>query len=357
MMIVRTGARPISVRNVSFVALAFAVATAAAAPPASCPGPTTIGGLPGARFADGSFGVKGPLAVNPDGAKASYTVGDHGFTYISNGMDRWNPKVSCLASGSNCSSLFLQAEKGAFAPGTPEFCVYAIEVEALAPGGQTVACGGGKKVIGNGKGRPRVGQDQLDTIEGGKTRYYASMTHLNQLVDGMVRSIDSATVPAIVVPTSSPDLLGRVVYVTFEGRSTVAVAGDTGPRFGEGSIALHELLRYGSLQTPQKIGPISIANRCGDAEKSLKAPYESRPDKGKGDLCNRPGARLGPADVRAYTGIDAGVTMVLLGKARLPMKSIVSQVPVTVDALRKAATDAGYTDESMQRTAACLSGS
>lgn len=237
----------------ALMALALSVASQTGAQP-SCPAGTSIGGLPGARFADGSFGVIGPLAVNPDGAKASYTVGDHGITYVANGMDRWNPKLSCQSSGAGCGTLFREAEKRDFGPGTAEFCVYAIEVEPIAPATATVDCGEGKRVIGNGKGRPRKGADQLEMIDGGKTSYYQSMTHLNQLVDGTVRSIDSATVPAIVVPSGSADLLRPVVYVTYQGRATLAAVGDTGRRFGEGSVALHELLRYGALPAGQRAG-------------------------------------------------------------------------------------------------------
>ncbi|KGS49964.1 fungal chitosanase of glycosyl hydrolase group 75 family protein [Burkholderia pseudomallei MSHR5613] len=335
------------------VALGVFARTTGAAPAVTCPGPTTIGGLPGARFHDGSFGVKGPLAVNPDGAKASYTRGDHGFTYVSNGMDLFNPKASCQSRGSDCSKKFREAEARGFGQGTPEFCVYAIEVEPIPPKTATIDCGNGKKVIGNGKGRPRVGEDQLDTVDGGKTSYYVSMTRLNQLLGGKVRPIDSAMVPSIVVPTGEPNLVGRVVYVAYQGRDTLAVAGDTGPRFGEGSIALHEMLRYGGLQTPPKIGPISLSCRCGEEERALKPPFEARPDF-RGDRCAQGVGQRGAADIRAYAGIDNGVTMVVLGKASLPMKSAVSQVPVTLDALREAADKAGYTDASLKAMASCL---
>ncbi|WP_423391980.1 hypothetical protein [Burkholderia sp. LMG 21824] len=341
-------------RIAGIVALGFSVRATIAVPAATCPGPAMIGGLPGARFQDGSFGVNGPLAVNPDGAKASYTKGDHGFTYISNGMDLFNPKASCQSRGSDCGRKFREAETHGFGPGTPEFCVYAIDVEPIPPKTATIDCGNGKKVIGNGKGRPRVGEDQLDTVDGGKTSYYVSMTRLNQLLDGKARPIDSAIVPSIVVPTGESDLVGRIVYVAYQGRSTLAVAGDTGPRFGEGSIALHEMLRYGDLQTPPKIGPISLSSRCGEDERALKPPFESRPDL-RGDQCTQGVvSQRGGADIRAYAGIDSGVTMVVLGKASLPMKSAVSQVPVTLDALKEAANKAGYTDASLKAMASCL---
>ncbi|WP_152602977.1 hypothetical protein [Caballeronia sordidicola] len=320
---------------------------------APCPASTDIGGLPGMKFEDGSVGVVGPLAVNPDGTKASYTVGDHGYTYISNGMDQWNPKVSCLSENSNCGEKFREAEKGAFGPGTPEFCVYAIEVEPFSPNAKLVACGKGKNVIGNGKGRPRVGKELLDTVGGGTTNYYVSMTHLNQLVDGATQYIDSAAVPSIVVPTVKSELLGQVVYATYRGKSTFAIVADTGPSFGEGSIALHQYLHYGELRAAPKIGPIGLKDRCGPDESGLEVPFNSAPDM-HGDLCSEKGKRKGAADIRAYTGIRGGVTMIVLGKAKLPMKGIVAQVPVTVEALEKAASKAGYTEASLQSMASCL---
>ena len=65
------------------------------------------------------------LAVNPDGAVQSYTVGDHGFTYISNGLNLWEHgrQVACSTkeNGSHCRSAFQQAEARGFTAGTAEF--------------------------------------------------------------------------------------------------------------------------------------------------------------------------------------------------------------------------------------------
>jgi hypothetical protein len=323
------------------------------AAPASCPASMDVGGLPGMKFADGSFGVVGPLAVNPDGTKASYTKGDHGFTYISNGMNRWNPEVSCLKKDSRCGDLFREAENGSFGPGTPEFCVYAIEVEPIPLSAKPTECGDGRRVIGNGKGRPRVGKDQLDTVGGGTTNYYVSMTHLNQPSDGATPYIDSATIPSIVVPKQNSELLGRVAYAAYQGKWTFAVVADTGPSFGEGSIALHQFLHYGELRNVPKIGPISLKDRCGPDETGLEDPFKSYPDI-SGDLCSAKGRRQGAADIRAYKGISGGVTMIVLAKATLPMRGIVAQVPVTIDALEKAASEAGYSEASLQAMASCL---
>ena len=80
-------------------------------------------------FADGSIAVRARLAVNPDGATASYTVGDGGFTYIANGLDRWQGGATRSCQSGGCRADFLQTERQGFGPGSPAFCVYALEVE------------------------------------------------------------------------------------------------------------------------------------------------------------------------------------------------------------------------------------
>lgn len=335
---------------------AVAVSIGSMAWAAPCPSKTSIGGFPGMRFEDESFAFRSPLNVNPDGAKASYTVGDHGYTYISNGMNRRSGSgwASCVNENKLCSSQFKEAEDKAFGPGSPEFCAFALEVEPIPPQTSTQECGDGRKIIGNGKGRPILGPDQLGTVEGGKTSYYKSMTHLNQQIDKKRLSVDSMIVPMIVVPASKKEMLGRIAYVTFQGKSTLAVVGDTGPDLGEGSIALHELLVYGALQDPPPIGPIKLADRCGPVEMKVKQPYAIRPDT-KDDLC-KPGRKMqGAADIRGYGTIPGGVVTVVLGKARLPMlSSTLSKDAITLSSIKKASDDAGYTAETLDRMAQCL---
>src|SRR5689334_19105861 len=69
------------------------------------------------NFPDGSIAMRTPLAVNPDGAAASYVPGDHGYTYIANGVNlrEHGTKVSCSgANGSRCRTAWVKAEAGAF---------------------------------------------------------------------------------------------------------------------------------------------------------------------------------------------------------------------------------------------------
>ena len=77
-------------------AILLACGHAAVGAAESCGTPGTIRGKAGDHFvdlktrvfADGSIAVRAPLAVNPDGGPGSYTMGDHGFTYIANGLAR-----------------------------------------------------------------------------------------------------------------------------------------------------------------------------------------------------------------------------------------------------------------------------
>ena len=96
-------------------------------------------------FPDGSVAVRARLAVNPDGGLHSYTVGDHGFTYIANGLSRWR-NGSGTKCDSGCMAEFRAAESAGFGPGTATFCVYAVEVDPF-PGGSLVSCGDGRRVI------------------------------------------------------------------------------------------------------------------------------------------------------------------------------------------------------------------
>ena len=318
-----------------------------------CPAKSLVNGTLVAEFPDHSVALRGGLNVNPDGARASYTVGNHGFTYIANGLDLWEGGVrrACKnkANTALCNTRFDEAERRDFAAGTAEFCVFAMEVEPLTPGGPLTACKRGK-VAGNGKGRLRVG-GELPNVSGGKTAYYSSTTALNQLIDGTSRPIDSSLVPSVVVPVSKAAMVGHVVWVSFGGMSSFAVVGDTGPAFGEGSVALHQLLRDGQIES-QAVGPIAWADRCSSAELSLRAPFESRPDRA-GDNC-KPGKQpLGAADIRAYKAISAGVTEVILGRARLQMQGTTTSAAVTLAGLQATAM-ASYAMAQIEAMARCL---
>jgi hypothetical protein len=340
-------------RFVPIVAILMTTASQLNAQSPACPIPASDGRI---LFPDGSMAMRTRLAVNPDGAAASYTPGDHGYTYIANGVNLrdGNGFISCSAAGNagRCRREWIRAENMGFATGSPQFCSFAIEVEPMTPGASRTSCGSGRFVVGGGKGRPKLGPP-IAAVAGGTIRPYLSMTSLRHRVGGELRYIDSASIPAIVVPTTRPDLVGAIVWVRYNDRATFAIAGDTGPRFGEGSVALHQGLRSGNAGPAQAVGPIPLALRCGSAESSLRAPFESRPDIA-GDRC-RPGqSARGASDIRAYAGIDASAVETVILRVKPPMQGSTVTAEVTLAALEQWATAAGFSRTRLAGMADCL---
>jgi hypothetical protein len=333
------------------VLASLVLVSAAPARAPDCPKPSN-GHL---LFKDGSLMMKTGLAVNPDGALASYMPGDTGFTYIANGVNINDNgvKVSCVANQSRCRREWLRAESENFAKGTQEFCSFAIDVEPI-DGGQKIACEFPKKkgryLIGNGKGRPKLGSP-VKNISGKMVQPYVSMTTLTHTVGGETKFVDSSAIPALVVPEDRGDLVGSIAWVRFGDRETFAVINDTGPAFGEGSVALHDVLQRGSVDDSHPIGPIPLEMRCGEAEKSLRVPFLSAPDSGS-DRC-RPGyTAKQKSDVRAKTGIGSGVTSIIL-PVRATMKGTHSTDELSLKDFERRAADAGFTSEKLNAMATC----
>lgn len=324
----------------------------------SCPLPNSDGLY---LFDDGSIGMVTELAVNPDGSAASYAPGDHGFTYISNGVNliQDGQKVSCLGSnGRLCRTSWALAESQDFGPGSPEFCSFAIAVEPFSAEAGLFQCEdeASRYVIGNGKGRPQLGEP-VATVQGGEVRPYVSKTSLEHLVGGARAYVDSAAIPALVVPRSYARLVGSMAWVNFNGNASYAIVNDTGPSFGEGSIALHEMLRRGRIGPLQPIGPIGVEDRCSATETELRAPFLSRPDFGEGDRC-RPSYTPGSAsDIRAYRGISGPVTSIFLPPESKPaMRGNVVQEELQYSNFSGYAASSGFSHERIQQMAACLEG-
>jgi hypothetical protein len=310
-------------------------------------------------FPDGAILMRTKLAVNPDGAVASYTAGDHGYTYISNGVNlhEGGRKISCSAKGANarCQALWRRAEAGGFGPGTATFCVFAMEVEPLRAGGEKVRCEGANSdrfLVGDGNGRPKSGPTVTD-IGGGAATAYASTTSLRHRVNGETVYVDSAAIPGLVVPTSRPGLLGSVVWVRYEDHEGFAIVNDTGPAFGEGSVALHQLLHTGKVGPLQPVGPIPLEQRCSAVETGLRPPFVSYPDLGKGDKCVDGRKVRGAAEIRAYSGIDSSVVSIIL-PVKPPIEGHVVTEEISLDRLRQLALSAGYSLDKLHRMADCL---
>lgn len=182
---------------------------------------------------------------------------------------------------------------------------------------------------------------------------YVSTTSLRHTREGAAVYVDSAAIPGLVVPTSRPELLGSLAWVRFGDREGFAIVNDTGPAFGEGSVALHQLLRTGQVGPLQPVGPIPAGSRCSPGEVSLAPPFLSRPDL-PGDKC-RPGyTARGPADIRAYGAIASGVTSIILAKVKPPMNGRVVTQELTAARLGEWAVEAGYTPDRLRRMASCL---
>lgn len=339
-----------------WVGISSVVDPAAAQPP-TCPRPDSDGHL---VFPDRSIAMRTRLAVNPDGAAASYTPGDHGYTYIQNGVNLilGNRTLGCSAAEnqSRCRQDWSRAEAGGFGPGTPEFCVFAMEVESVIGGRPTVPCGrddSSRRLVGNGKGRPKPGP-AVPAFGGGSKPTYLSTTTLQHTKDGRAAYVDSSVIPGLVVPRSRRDLVGAVAWVRYGEHHGFAIVNDTGPRFGEGTVALHRLLTSGAIGPAQSIGPIFTSMRCSPGETDLQPPFKSKPDLGLSDRCRAGRTPRGPSDIRAYRGIEGGVVSMILPGVKPPMRGSLALEELTTDRLRNLAGEAGYTVERLEQMAACL---
>jgi hypothetical protein len=342
-------------RIIAALAATIAMSSGIAAEPLKCPKPDADGHL---IFPDGSILMKTGLQVNPDGAVASYTPGDHGYTYITNGVNliENGQKVACAkkANKKHCRDEWIAAEAAGFAKGTSEFCVFAMEVEPLDAHSKTVTCEGddSRFVAGNGKGRPKTGANFTDVFGAAKPTYLSTTT-LHHIQNGKTVYVDSAAIPGLVATTQ--DLVGAIAWVRYDGREAFAIVNDTGGSFGEGTVALHQWLQSGSVGPTQSIGPIPLEQRCIPAETKLAAPFTSMPDAGPDDKCAPNYKPTSATDIRAYAGIDdEKVFSIILSKVKPPMTGLTVNEELTPNLLTKLATDAGYSAAKLHQMAACL---
>ena len=321
------------------------------ADPRQCPQPTIVAGQQALVFEDGSIAMRTTLHVNSDGAASAYLPGDHGFTYVANGIAlmRRGHRVECSQADAYCTSKFLAAERLGFATGTDEFCAFGFEAEST--GQKLTSCASGT-VIGNGKGRPKLG-GQVETVESVKSDFYVSTTAVTHTIHGTNAYLDSMLIPSVVVPDSKARYLGRVVWVKAPSysRSAFAVAADIGPAFGEGvdRASPTPAHRYSSSQAP---GPILRDLRCGPNERSLLPPFVSKPNV-KGDTCVKGLRPRNDSDIRAYAGITSA-DFVFLGRGQFGLNGRNIAEKLSVDVIRNRAVAAGYTDAKIHAMAECL---
>ena len=194
----------------------------------------------------------------------------------------------------------------------------------------------------------------MPNVSNGTSKSYLSTTNLTYKIGNKIKYIDSSSIPAIVVPQNRSELVGSIVWVSYGGNATFAIVGDTGPAFGEGSVALHQYLRSGKIGPLQPVGPIAREARCTSVEENLGPPFLSRPSKGKFDLC-RPG-RLpsGASDIRAYDGIPSNVVTIILTSVKPHMSGHTALEPITPQLMKSLAMSAGYTPEKLKSMASCF---
>lgn len=316
------------------------------------------------EFVNGDIAVRAKLAVNPDGALYSYTKGDSGFTYINNGLNLIENgairKCSDKQFEKLCLKEFKDAEDRDFKPGTSEFCVFAMEVQEFAPNIPRQNCGNDKSkwIVGNGKGRLRTLGPYPSAIDGQFVVPYKSQTSLKHRLDGTSPAkfdyLDSVTIPTVVYPLDLK-IKGQMVWAQnpVNRLSVIAVAGDQGPAFGEGSIAMHQLLASGKL-TKQLPGPIYASDRCKSSEKNLSHPFVSRPDK-PGDSCIAAKNQLKEkTDIRARSELH-NINFVILRNGKYEnADSGTVQETISIEALNKRFLANNYTETEMLKRIACL---
>lgn len=298
----------------------------------------------GVRDFGDAIATKGVLKVNGDGAQAAYTPDNGGYIYHANGMNiiENGKSLECEKPRlSRCNSLFEDSVRKEFAVGSQEFCLFAIEVAPIGDKPRSKCPDRDGFIVGNGKGTPKKGLP-VQNIQGGMSETYVSTTAMQHTVGGTRSQLDALTVPALVAPTTRGDLLGSLVWLRYGDREAFAIIGDTGPAYTEGSIALHQLLRYGELRPSSPPGVIPAADRCNEAEMAIQQPYMSRGDNLRDDQCREDGMAEGPANVRAWGNIGttkSPVQIIVFPKLRVPMDGRRATVALTADYISRRATE------------------
>lgn len=231
------------------------------------------------------------MRVNADGADRAYAVrGQHGLSYLCdgaivgmNGGPRGKDTRICGSAVAEIDRLAIEGDRLLFpASMKHQICIVGFAAEGGKP------CLAGGVLVGDGKEASAPIHRRARDAAGASMEHFESMTslrHAKAVAGERNLSLDSAHVPFVVAPRSTPIPIvkGQFAYVVSDGktapgggspvaRSVPAVVGDIGPAnlFGEGSIALHQFLAYGGLRA----GPPFDAAICptGGAE-CTNLPY------------------------------------------------------------------------------------
>jgi len=257
--------------------------------------------------------VRQDMRVNADGARTAYELQNHGISYLCDGLtaregSNWITRKPCGTLTANAIELAkIENDELHFSAQGPELCVFGFHVI----GGKTGVRGCSGSVVGGGHGGAKAPLVSVASPDGA-LQYFISMTSLaNRTTDVTKRYIDSEQIPFIVIPGRwqhkqislgdyayiySPSEIGVKQEALTGPRGSFAIIADTGPRdkFGEGSIALHQMLAFGELRTAPAYQKTANGKRH-PKHASIYHPYQDR----------------GDGDIRAKSNIDKEIWYIL----------------------------------------------
>jgi hypothetical protein len=261
--------------------------------------------------------VRQDMRVNADGARRAYELDNHGISYLCDGLTvghgaGWITRKPC---GSTATKAIEDAEQKDgwlyFSDRKPSMCIFGFYVK----GGKKGVSGCSGSVVGGGQPAAKA---QLISVPapGGPLQYFISTTSLRNTTNDKTKEwIDSEQIPFIVIPDKWPHakiVLGDYAYVyspralgiereTLTGpRGSFAIVADTGPRgkFGEGSIALHQMLVFGELRPAPEYQWVA-KGKPHPEHASIYHPYRDR----------------GDGDIRAKSNIDEELWYILFSNS------------------------------------------
>jgi hypothetical protein len=281
------------------------------------------------RFEGGYVAVIGEMRVDSDGSPVAYHPLNLGTTHLCNGLDPVidGKRERSKKRDSPCFGAVEKAMQAKWDPaGSPEFFIYGFV--APTTGAKWGGPSGGKPIPVQGAGDPAPG-------------FFISTTA--RQVPGAAalpesqRYLNADAIPYVVVPTSlvtgGPLRRGGLAWVwnTAKDQTAPAVMGDVQSAFGEGSVALAQLVESGQLNplTPTMLtgtGPVPApyVRSGGKVKLSLnpKGPlvfvyFDGAPTPALGDY--RPGTLGAAVDrVLARFGGAAGLKACLAAKVKTP---------------------------------------
>jgi hypothetical protein len=249
--------------------------------------------------------IKQHARVNADGAIRSYALDGHGFSYLCDGLT-WKSSQGYTFRGEcpkNAAEAIRRARRNDsgvlhFSKEGPTLCVFGFHVSDGLSGQK----GCNNLVVGGGVG----GSAPVVEVKtsGGTHPHFVSTTSVKNIgghAGTPEREIDAAAIPFIVRPGEWSDSFPQAAfelrdyaYVYSPGpvgvkresltgpRGVFALVADSGPKkkFGEASIALHQLLAFGEL----KPAPAYMPTPKGKPHPRAQDIFHPFLDTGDGDV-------------------------------------------------------------------------